>query len=255
MTSETGSLGLAGGENRRVVARLGTPLQPADILPDLCGRAQAIMLDTGAVRLLDVASIAELDGFAEACRAQKLPFGFGGGLEAPDVARLLLLEPDVLGFDVAVRVGHDPTGALDPSALHLIRSLIPRRGSTAALPVADASVIDRVFVRDFIVQLSIGAYRTERSDRQRVRFNVDVAIARAPRAPRDMGDIFSYDIILETIRVRAGRPHVAFVETLAEDVASALLAHADVRSTTVKVEKLDIIDGAVGIEIHRCRDA
>ncbi len=249
-----GSLGRV-GKAPDVVARVAISLNLSDVLSRVRGCAEALMLDTGATRLLDIASIAELDAFAEACRAQNLPFGFGGGLEAPDVARLLLLEPDVLGFDSAVRIGHDPKGALDPNALLVIRSLIPRKDAAVPSTTSSSTVVDRVFVRDLVVPVSIGAYRAEHGGRQRVRFSVDVAIARAPRAPRDMGDVFSYDIIIETIRVRAARAHVAFVETLAEDVAAALLAHDVVRSTTVKVEKLDVIDGAVGIEIHRHRDA
>ena len=68
-----------------------------------------------------------------------------------------------------------------------------------------------------------------------------------------MRDVFSYDVIIETIRVLAQRPHVTFVETLAEEVASALIAHPALIAVTVKVEKLDVIEGSVGIEITRRR--
>ena len=70
-----------------------------------------------------------------------------------------------------------------------------------------------------------------------------------------MRDVFSYDVIIETIRVLSRRPHVTFVETLAEEVAAALLGHPDLVAVLVKVEKLDVIDGAVGIEISRRRVA
>jgi (5-formylfuran-3-yl)methyl phosphate synthase len=79
-------------------------------------------------------------------------------------------------------------------------------------------------------------------------------VMRDPRPPRDMRDVFSYDIIIETIRVLAERPHVTFVETLAEELASALLTHAEVTAVSVRVEKLDVIQGVVGIEIVRRRD-
>ena len=68
-----------------------------------------------------------------------------------------------------------------------------------------------------------------------------------------MRDVFSYDVIIETVRVLAQRPHVTFVETLAEEIAAALLAHAGLTAVTVKVEKLDVIEGSVGIEITRKR--
>ena len=59
----------------------------------------------------------------------------------------------------------------------------------------------------------------------------------------------------KTIRVLAGRKHVTFVETLAEEVAAALLAQPVVVATTILVEKLDVIDGEVGIEIYRRRES
>ena len=103
-----------------------------------------------------------------------------------------------------------------------------------------AKVTDRIFVRDFEVALAIGAYRAEHGKRQRVRFSVVAETIRAAGTPHDMRDVFSYDIIIETIRVLAERSHVTFVETLAEEVAAELLAHAEVVAVEVKVEKLDV---------------
>lgn len=217
-------------------------------------RVGSVMLEAGAGRLIDAAGIAALDAFAFACRASGLKFGLAGDLEAPDVARLLLLEPDMLAFDIAVRRDHRADMPLDPSAITAIRALIPREGEAAvASPARRESVVDCVFVRDFAVSLAIGAYQAEHGTRQRVRFSVDADVVRKPLPPHDMRDIFSYDVIIETIRVLSQRPHVTFVETLAEEVASALMAHADLVAVKVKVEKLDVVDGSVGIEIIRRR--
>ena len=73
------------------------------------------------------------------------------------------------------------------------------------------------------------------------------------RTPDDMRSIFSYDVILDAIRLVVGRGHVDFVETLAEEVAAVLLQHARVRSVRVNIRKLDVIEGVVGIEIRRER--
>lgn len=218
--------------------------------------AGSVMLEaSGQGRLVDAPGVAELDAFAFACRAAALPFGLAGGLEAPDVARLLLLEPDVLGFDTAVRRGHRADGPLDRAALDAIRALIPRHGAPAA-PRAPALVAnDRIFVRDLVVPLAIGAYQAEHGTRQRVRFSVEADVERTPVPPHDMRDVFSYDVIIETIRVLAQRPHVTFVETLAEEIAASLIAHPSLAAVTVKVEKLDVIEGSVGIEITRRRPA
>ena len=237
-----------GGHGPAVVAR--GILSERDV-ERLRGHAAMLMLVAGpGVRLLDRCGIAQLDALAPACRAAQVAFGFAGGLEAPDVSRLLLLRPDVLGFDAAVRHGNAPSGPLDPAALDAIRSLVPRP-SDGEKPSQAGEVLDRVFIRDFVVPLSIGAYEAERGRRQRVRFGVEVEAARRPGLPRDMREVFSYDIVVETIRVLAARSHVTFVETLAEEVAASVLAHAAVRAVTVRVEKLDVIEGTVGIEITR----
>ena len=233
-----------------------SPTDDLEAIQRVRDRVGAVMLEAGAgARLIDQAPIAEIDAFASACRASGLTFGLAGGLEAPDVARLLLLRPDVLAFDTAVRRGHTADGALDEAALDAIRALIPWAGSAPAKPVTINKVTDRIFVRDFEVSLAIGAYQAEHGTRQRVRFSVVADIVRDPMPPRDMRDVFSYDIIIETIRVLAERSHVTFVETLAEELAASLLAQSEVVAVNVKVEKLDVISGAVGIEISRCRDA
>ena len=229
------------------------------------------MLDTrdkARGRLLAHLEVVQLNEFCAQCRALSLMSGLAGSLEAPDVPRLLLVSPDVLGFRGALCHAHDRRGAIDPEAVALIRDLIPRER-----PVPDASPkidwrllargiiggrdqegeLDRVFVRDFVVSAAIGAYDFERSIRQRVVFDVEALVRRAGAHPDDMRSIFSYDVILDAIRLVVGRGHVDFVETLAEEVATILLQHARVRSIRVNIRKLDVIDGAVGVEIRRER--
>lgn len=236
------------------VAIVGANDDRLDAIARVKGHAAAIMLEAGeGARVVEAAGVAELDAFAFACRAAALPFGLAGGLEAPDVARLLLLEPDLLGFDAAVRRDHRADAPLDRAALDAIRALIPRHGAPAFARAKNLVVADRIFVRDLVVPLSIGAYRAEHGGRQRVRFSVEADVLREAAPPQDMRDVFSYDVIIETIRVLAQRPHVTFVETLAEEIAASLLAHPTLNAVTVKVEKLDVVDGSVGIEITRRR--
>ena len=113
--------------------------------------------------------------------------------------------------------------------------------------------LDRVFVRDFVVSAQIGAYDFERGIHQRVVFEVEALVRRAGAQTDDMRSIFSYDLILDAIRLVVGRGHVDFVETLAEEVAALVLQHARVRSVRVNVRKLDVIEGEVGVEIRRER--
>jgi dihydroneopterin aldolase len=219
-------------------------------------------------RLIAHLDVVSLGRFCSECRALNLMSGLAGSLEAPDVPRLLLLGPDVLGFRGALCHAHDRKDAIDPQAVALIRDLIPReRPDPDASPKIDWRLLargiiggrdqegelDRVFVRDFVVSAGIGAYDFERGVRQRVVFDVEALVRRAGAHADDMRSIFSYDVILDAIRLVVGRGHVDFVETLAEEVATVLLQQPRVRSIRVNIRKLDVIEGEVGIEIRRER--
>jgi (5-formylfuran-3-yl)methyl phosphate synthase len=112
---------------------------------------------------------------------------------------------------------------------------------------------DRVFLRDFVLPVRIGAYAHERGKTQNVRFNVDARVRRADRLAEDMRDVVSYDLIADSIRMIAAQEHIALVETLAERIAALVLTHPRVTSVTVRVEKLEVGPGAAGVEIVRHR--
>ena len=240
-----------------------------------CGFAGA-MVDTARKRggrLIDHIGVAALGGFVESCRRHSLMGGLAGSLEAPDVPRLLLLAPDVLGFRGALCGDGDRTGRIDAAAVEAIRALIPLDPRAARPPddraakvdyrllaargyaAKDDVATDRILVRDFVIPMRIGAYRHEREKPQHVRFNVDVGIVRAPHVAQDMRDVFSYDVILDGIRMIVAQEHIALIETLAERIAALILAQHRVVSVTVTIEKLDIGPGAVGVEIVRKRAA
>jgi dihydroneopterin aldolase len=70
-----------------------------------------------------------------------------------------------------------------------------------------------------------------------------------------MRDVFSYDVIMDGIRIIVASGHIPLVETLAERVAASILTHARVVGVAVRVEKLDVGPGGVGVEIKRERQA
>jgi dihydroneopterin aldolase len=235
-----------------------------------------VMLDTArktGARLLDHMDITELALFVDAAHANGLMAGLAGSLETPDIPRLLPLAPDVLGFRRALCVDHDRNGRIDPDAVAAVRALIPadtltRHHGGEAVPKVDYRVlaargysidsdkedaaIDRIFVRDFDLPVSIGSYFHERAKPQHVRFNVEARIYRGDRIAEDMRDVFSYDLIKDSIRMVVAQEHIALVETLAERIAALLLTYPRVAGVTVRVEKLDI---GAGVEIVRERRA
>jgi (5-formylfuran-3-yl)methyl phosphate synthase len=216
---------------------------------DTLGKANA-----GLLRHLPAGA---LGGFVERCRALGLVSGLAGSLEAPDVPRLAVLQPDYLGFRRALTAGRRED-AIDLAAVEAMRALIsaenrnlsPREAGEAA-----AGETDLIFVRDFVQEMEIGAYGFERGRRQTVRFSVEADVLRAPVRPGVVADIYSYDLIMDAVRSLVAAGHTDFVETLAEELAATLLGDRRLRAVTVRVEKLQLGPGAVGIEIRRARPA
>jgi (5-formylfuran-3-yl)methyl phosphate synthase len=235
-----------------------------------------VMIDTlqkDRGRLLDHMDVAALGHFTDEVRSRGLMAGLAGSLEAPDIPRLLLAAPDVLGFRRALCAGEDRNGPLSAGAIDLVRGLIPkdaRRIDAGSPPPSklDYRLLaargyllepkheddgDRVFLRDFVLPVRVGAYAHERGKTQNVRFNVEARVRRADRLAEDMRDVVSYDLMADSIRIIAAQEHIALVETLAERIAALILTHPRVTSVTVRVEKLEMGPGAAGIEIVRHR--
>ncbi|MGC8523798.1 MAG: (5-formylfuran-3-yl)methyl phosphate synthase [Acidibrevibacterium sp.] len=232
------------------------------------------MLDTAGkngARLLDHLDIARLGRFVAECRRLGLLAGLAGALELPDIPRLLLLSPDLLGFRTALCGATGRKGAIDAESVAMVRALIPGETSKdasggvdfrllaargyAPAQESDPALTDRVHLRDFVLPMTIGVYAHERARPQKVRFAVTAIIARPRRAVADLRDVFSYDVISDTIRMLADAGHVGLVETLAERIAARLLAHPPVLKVEICVEKLETGTGVVGITIARAREA
>jgi (5-formylfuran-3-yl)methyl phosphate synthase len=238
-------------------------------------RFSGVMIDTFKKtdgRLFDHLDIAAIGRFVDAVRSQGLMAGLAGSLEAPDIPRLLLTAPDVLGFRRALCTNEDRTSRINPDAVDIVRGLIPKepRGidSGVAAPAKvdyrllaargysldaqkDDAETDTIFVREFILPVRIGAYAHEREHSQHVRFDVDAQILRAEHVPEDMRDVVSYDLITDSIRMVVAQEHISLIETLAERVAALILTHSRVTSVTVRAEKLEAGPGGVGVKIVR----
>ncbi len=130
-----------------------------------------------------------------------------------------------------------------------------RRLAQATLALA------HVFVRDLVLSASIGVHPHEREAPQRIRLNLDLAVedggarGRASAGPgRDeLSRVVDYEAIATAARRSGASGHVVLVETLAERLAEACLLDRRVRIVRVRVEKLEVIEGAasVGVEIER----
>jgi len=122
-----------------------------------------------------------------------------------------------------------------------------------AAATADAP-LDRISVRDHIVEVEIGAFQAERGVTQRIRFNIAVEVQPLTGPIDDDVDrILSYDKVTEAIAAELADERLNLLETLAERVADRILLEPQAMRAFVRIEKLDRGPGALGVEIVRRR--
>ena len=102
--------------------------------------------------------------------------------------------------------------------------------------------------------MKIGAYLYETYKKQNVSFHI-IADLKKPilkaGIKEDMANVFSYDILLDGIKILAHSRHYILLESLAEDIAQFTLQHDEIERVSVRVEKLELGPKAVGIQIER----
>jgi (5-formylfuran-3-yl)methyl phosphate synthase len=240
-------------------------------------RFSGAMIDTfekSRGRLFDHLDIAAIGHFVDAVRSCGLMVGLAGSLETPDIPRLLLVAPDVLGFRRALCTNDDRASGISRNALDIVRGLIPKQSRPMDVgaksspkvdyrllaargyslnPHKDDADTDRIFVREFTLPVRIGAYSHERDMPQPVRFDVDVEVFRAAHVPEDMRDVVSYDLITDAIRMIIAQEHISLIETLTERIAALILTHPRVSTVTVRAEKVGAGPSGVGVQIVRRR--
>lgn len=123
---------------------------------------------------------------------------------------------------------------------------------------AEASAVapcDRISLRDYVVEVEIGAFQQERGHLQRVRFNVVVEVQPLTGPIDDDVDrILSYDRVTEAISAELEAERINLLETLAARVAERILLEPQAERVFVRIEKLDRGPFSLGVEIVRSRD-
>lgn len=114
---------------------------------------------------------------------------------------------------------------------------------------------DRISLRDYVVEVEIGAFQQERGTLQRVRFNVVVEVSPLTGPIDDDVDrILSYDRVTEAIGAELEAERINLLETLAARVAERILLEPQAERVFVRIEKLDRGPFSLGVEIVRARD-
>lgn len=123
-----------------------------------------------------------------------------------------------------------------------------------ARAMAGADPVDRISLRDHVVQADIGAFQQERGHKQRLRFNVVVEVSSGGPAGDDVDRILSYDRITEAIAAELAAERLNLLETLAERISARVLTEPQAQRIFLRIEKLDVGPYALGVEIVRSRD-
>jgi len=127
--------------------------------------------------------------------------------------------------------------------------------SERAAAMATGRVLDRISLRNHIVDVEIGAFQAERGTTQRICFNVVVEVEPLPDdVDDDVDRILSYDRVTEAIAHELADERLNLLETLADRVAERILLEPQAVRAFVRIEKLDRGPGALGVEIVRSRD-
>jgi len=99
--------------------------------------------------------------------------------------------------------------------------------------------LDRISLRDHVVEVEIGAFQ--------------VRPLTGP-VDDDVDRILSYDRVTEAISHALAEERLNLLETLAERVAARILSQPQAVRAFVRIEKLDRGPGALGVEIMRARN-
>jgi dihydroneopterin aldolase len=115
----------------------------------------------------------------------------------------------------------------------------------------------RLFLRDHVVQMHIGAHDFEKGTTQRVVFNVELFVPYENSTPnRDqLTEVVDYDFIRTCIAQRVAQGHVELQETLCDDLAARMLAHPGVQAVRLSTCKPDVYPdcAGVGVEVFRSK--
>ncbi|MBS0965812.1 dihydroneopterin aldolase [Acetobacter okinawensis] len=123
-------------------------------------------------------------------------------------------------------------------------------------PWADQPPLRCLFLKNMVLDAHIGVFPHEQGVTQRIRVSVHFGVddrTDLEVGPDDLSRTVSYERVVQLVHRIVREGHVRLVETLAERIASGVLADDRVRVVRVRIEKLDVFEEieAVGVEIER----
>ena len=115
----------------------------------------------------------------------------------------------------------------------------------------------RIFLRDHVLPVHIGAHDFEKGQTQRVIFNVELFVPYNFSTPQSdkLSEVVDYDFVRGVIAARIARGHVELQETLCDELAATLLAHPQVQAVRLSSCKPDVYPdcAGVGVEVFKIK--
>ena len=119
-----------------------------------------------------------------------------------------------------------------------------------------SSIRRTVFIKDFIVQEIIGIHEHEKTEKQKIKFNIVVTVNQnTVPDEKDIKSIVDYEKITNKLENLVKNKKYNFLESLAEDSFKEIFEDRRINSVKIKIEKPDAIENAksVGVEVFKSR--
>ena len=113
-----------------------------------------------------------------------------------------------------------------------------------------------VLIKDFIIYEIIGIHQYEKSNRQKIIFNIVIDVNQNIFPDENnLSSIVDYEKITNKLENLVKNKKYNFLESLAEDSFNEIFADKRINSVKIKIEKPDAIENAqsVGVEVFKSR--
>jgi len=120
-----------------------------------------------------------------------------------------------------------------------------------------SSIRRTVFIKDFIVQEIIGIHEHEKTEKQKIKFNIVVNVNQnTVPDEKDIKSIVDYEKITNKLENLVKNKKYNFLESLAEDSFKEIFEDKRINSVKIKIEKPEAIKNAdsVGVEVLKNRN-
>ncbi len=114
--------------------------------------------------------------------------------------------------------------------------------------------MDKVIIRDLKIEAIVGLYPWERTARQTLLVDVELATdIRQAAVDDDLQHTIDYSAVCEKVTRLAQDGQFKLIETLAENIASMIQIHFSIQWLKIAVYKIDVLTNVsrVGVEIER----